>query len=499
MPTPRADETRDEYMGRCMGDDKMLSEYPENDQRAAVCNAYWDRRGEMQQFAEYRGQEIDLKPTDEMKTEAERFLAWRAEGRRGGTEIAVARATQLKNREQLSADTVRRMFSFFSRHEIDKRAEGFSPGESGYPSPGRVAWAAWGGDAGFSWSRSKTEQLDRIDKRMSARFADLRGAEIFSVGKWNGLEFSDADIDAIVESFNTLALNGRVPLKLGHNDEQSMTDGQPALGWVSKVWREGEKIMADFTSVPSVIYDAIKNKLYNFVSVELLQDAEQDGSRYPWVLSAVALLGADRPAVSNLQELSRLTMSCRKAYSFARAGTINFTGAKSKMAEVNIDATLAELAELKAKLATFSAENEAIKAERDKVIEDGKKEKAAAIKAAVEQKFESAIAAKRLLPAARERFFKWTFPKDIDAIVAFESSEVDSYIKENETVSMSDSRAATAVDKSEEGKSADAIVAGRVKKFMADNKGVSYKDAMVSVLRDDPALANDYRFLPDGK
>lgn len=495
MPTPNPGESKDDYMNRCMGDGKMLDEFPENDQRAAVCNAYWDKR----EFAEYRGNQIDLKPTTGMKSEAEKFFKWREEGHKGGTAVAVARATQLKNREELSADTVRRMFSFFSRHEVDKQGKGFSPGEDGYPSPGRVAWAAWGGDPGFSWSRSKVEQLDRMDKRMSAKFADLRGAEIFSVGKWNGMEFSEDDIDAIVESFNTLALNGRVPLKLGHNDEQSMTDGQPALGWVSKVWREGEKIMADFTSVPTVIYEAIKNKLYNFVSVELLQDAEQDGSRYPWVLSAVALLGADRPAVSNLQELSRLTMSCRKAYSFARAGTINFTGAKATMAEVNVEATLAELAELKAKLATFSAENDAIKAERDKIIEDGKKEKAAAIKAAVEQKFESAIAAKRLLPAARERFFKWTFPKDINAIVAFESSEVDSYIKENETVSMSDSRATNAVEKNEEGKSADVVLAGRVKKFMADNKGVSYKDAMVSVLRDDPALANDYRFLPDGK
>ena len=51
-----------------------------------------------------------------------------------------------------------------------------------------------------------------------------------------------------------------------------------------------------------------------------------------------------------------------------------------------------------------SAENETIKAERDRLIEEGKKEKAAAIKATVEQKFESAIAAKRLFPAARERF-----------------------------------------------------------------------------------------------
>jgi hypothetical protein len=51
------------------------------------------------------------------------------------------------------------MYSFFSRHEVDKRATGFSSGEEGYPSPGRVAWDLWGGDAGFSWSRRIAEGL----------------------------------------------------------------------------------------------------------------------------------------------------------------------------------------------------------------------------------------------------------------------------------------------------------------------------------------------------
>ena len=45
------------------------------------------------------------------------------------------------------------MYSFFSRHEVDKKAKGFSTGEEGFPSPGRVAWDAWGGDAGFSFAK----------------------------------------------------------------------------------------------------------------------------------------------------------------------------------------------------------------------------------------------------------------------------------------------------------------------------------------------------------
>ena len=57
------------------------------------------------------------------------------------------------------------MFSFFSRHEVDKQAEGFDRGEDGYPSAGRIAWALWGGDAGFSWSRSKRNQIMREQEK----------------------------------------------------------------------------------------------------------------------------------------------------------------------------------------------------------------------------------------------------------------------------------------------------------------------------------------------
>lgn len=42
IPTPKADETEDEFIERCMGDNTMVSEYPDTDQRLAVCNAQLD-------------------------------------------------------------------------------------------------------------------------------------------------------------------------------------------------------------------------------------------------------------------------------------------------------------------------------------------------------------------------------------------------------------------------------------------------------------------------
>ena len=51
------------------------------------------------------------------------------------------------------------MYSFFKRHEVDKRAEGFRQGEEGYPSAGKIAWLLWGGDSGFAWSKRKRQQI----------------------------------------------------------------------------------------------------------------------------------------------------------------------------------------------------------------------------------------------------------------------------------------------------------------------------------------------------
>jgi HK97 family phage portal protein len=102
---------------------------------------------------------IKFIPTEEMVRNAERALRWKEEGYDGGTRVGLARANQIVNREKLSEDTILRMYSFFSRHEVDKEATGFREGEEGYPSNGRVAWDLWGGDSGFAWS-------ERIRNRM---------------------------------------------------------------------------------------------------------------------------------------------------------------------------------------------------------------------------------------------------------------------------------------------------------------------------------------------
>lgn len=88
-----------------------------------------------------------------VQSAAKRALKWISEGKAGDgfTATGRRRAAQLAAGGSVSRDTVARMRSYFARHAVDKNAEGFSAGEKGYPSPGRVAWDAWGGDAGRTW------------------------------------------------------------------------------------------------------------------------------------------------------------------------------------------------------------------------------------------------------------------------------------------------------------------------------------------------------------
>ena len=100
-------------------------------------------------------------PNEAMKEEAQRGLDWRDEFGRGGTEVGIARARDIVNGRDLSDETIGRMVSYFARHEVDKEAEGFRPGEDGYPSNGRIAWALWGGDAGKSWAEKEYAKMNR--------------------------------------------------------------------------------------------------------------------------------------------------------------------------------------------------------------------------------------------------------------------------------------------------------------------------------------------------
>ena len=101
------------------------------------------------------------------------------------------RASQILSGNELSPDTVITMNAWFARHESDKAGKGFRPGEEGYPSNGRVAWAAWGGDAGQTWARSKSNSIKKARERTmteetkTEHRAEPDGLKVGDFVRWN--------------------------------------------------------------------------------------------------------------------------------------------------------------------------------------------------------------------------------------------------------------------------------------------------------------------------
>lgn len=109
-----------------------------------------------------------FRPPQGVRDEAARAVRWIEDGQAGSgfTAVGRARASQLAGGRPVSLEVVRRMASYLARHQADKEGQGWSPGEPGYPSPGRVAWAAWGGDPAVSWTRRIIESEGRaLDTR----------------------------------------------------------------------------------------------------------------------------------------------------------------------------------------------------------------------------------------------------------------------------------------------------------------------------------------------
>jgi hypothetical protein len=98
-------------------------------------------------------------PPQQVRANAKRGLELRKKHNRGGTEVGVARARDLSNGAALSLDTIKRMNSYFARHEVDKKGEGWGVDSAGY-----IAWLLWGGDAGWSWARGILRQQESKEK-----------------------------------------------------------------------------------------------------------------------------------------------------------------------------------------------------------------------------------------------------------------------------------------------------------------------------------------------
>lgn len=349
----------------------------------------------------------------------------------------------------------------------------------------------------------KNLSFDDWFKSYAVTTFNIEGVEIFSAGRWNGDKYTVDDIEAMVKAFEHVGW--QPPLKLGHNSEQEKglyKDGQPALGWINRVYRQGEKLLADFKDLPQKVYEAIKRGNYKRVSAEIYWNYSTNGKTFPRVLRAVALLGADIPAVTNLEAIAGLY----------KEGNHEFKVYDTKE-DKRMD-TEKELQEAKAKLTNLTTEKEALEA-KNKELEGAKAtaetklaEREAEVKAAGIKAFVDAQKkAGKVLPA---------FEKELTALLTSASEvKVYSYAADGKTVELSQRETIERIistlpkivefkelagDGGDDNKredytdkqSAGIEVDRRAKLYMDKNKGTKYEDAIKVVLSADPELKTVY-------
>jgi hypothetical protein len=246
MPRPRPRETDDEFIQRCMGDSQMLSEFPENDQRYAVCQSKLETYAAVKISFDYDGTLSTAKGKELAKSlDGDIYIISARQSRTGmlstarslnipisrvyatgsnkakiekikqlgiskhydnnmdvikqlekigihftnylnaesyndypesvsnnakrgielndkvnnkcATQVGKVRAQQLANNENLTIDTIQRMYSYLSRAETYYD-------ESNTEACGTISYLLWGGKAGLNWSRKKLIELGLLNE-----------------------------------------------------------------------------------------------------------------------------------------------------------------------------------------------------------------------------------------------------------------------------------------------------------------------------------------------
>jgi len=329
-------------------------------------------------------------------------------------------------------------------------------------------------------------------------FYEIKAVEIFEEGTWNGDSYSQDDLDKIVMAFSETKDNLKPYLKLGHNESQKIleNDGLPAAGWISNVYREGKKLLADFSNVPKKIYELIKRKAYRRVSSEIFVNIPVGGKEYPYALKAVALLGGDTPAVNSLSDILGLftapnfTKSFDKEAIFRRYDFDNplLEIKKEEINNMELEKAVAEIEALKAEIVAkeesmkqfelkanetkefaekVQSENELLKKEKrsvaislkvDKFIQDGKITPA-----------QGNILTALLAETDTTKKFK-IGEKEIDGTESLICEFIEAGSKEK----------LNTAGTSEEGKQQNTDIDTLVKEFMVKNN-VSYKEALIKL------------------
>ena len=163
-----------------------------------------------------------------------------------------------------------------------------------------------GGDRGGNRDRP----LVTDNKSMKLETLNVLDVEVFAAGFWNGDEYTERDLDEIVQHYNDGLLEPY--LNINHSKKASKQFGDAlkslSLGFVSRLERAGKKLIADFKQVPKTIAELIEAGALKKKSIEIFRRyPHADGKVYRNILQAVTFHGADGvPAVNTLSDFVKL-------------------------------------------------------------------------------------------------------------------------------------------------------------------------------------------------
>jgi hypothetical protein len=144
---PSKGERETEFIPRCIS--YVVNEGKDNEQAVAICYSIWEQHFAEESYNDY---------PDSVKNNAKAALKYAEENGWGtcGTPVGKARANQLANGEKISIETIKRMYSYLSRHEVDiESSKGYGDG------CGKLMYDSWGGKSALSWAESKIKSIER--------------------------------------------------------------------------------------------------------------------------------------------------------------------------------------------------------------------------------------------------------------------------------------------------------------------------------------------------
>jgi hypothetical protein len=327
--------------------------------------------------------------------------------------------------------------------------------------------------------------------------------EIFAVGVWHGIPFTVNDLNAIASAFHSLKEVHKVPLKMGHNEEQDITDGMHALGWVEDVYvangSDGKpKLFAEFIDMPEIVFSAINQKSYRKVSVELDFGVEHKGTQYSIVLSGVALLGADLPAVNTLADLDHYIDKAPDRLAASRHVVFSSISINDDLEEPNMGDEK-RIADLEAALdeqkqATADAQGTVAKFERDEATrldaENNAKIKFA--RETVTEIFETAVKEMKITPVQKDNFTKLLNVDDDDAVVGINIEAVKKLIEDNKVTDFSRDQSQGGSHDDQTADDAGDALNTRAMEIQNNNQGMNFSTALERAMREKPELAKQH-------